>query len=336
MIARETKPAHQKILISLLLTTSEKSIQQGFIAELYLFFIRYLFLFEQSSNKNKSCVAKTPQFNAPQGNIYMGARYLDPKYSRWISTDPALGEYVPQAPVNDEAKKHNQNLPGMGGIFNSVNLSLFHYAANNPVRYVDPDGAFNWDNNTVQEGDCLSKIAFECNIRYGTNYTDDDLQSLNPNITNKHFIKTGEHLNLGIAEEKQKLAKDYINRVTTRYPDEILSFPQKFQEADTLYYSRPVNFIIGLGEIFLGIASFAGSTISAGEIEVGTAGVGSYYAGLAVLEGYATGALFLGYGITRLTGANKQSFKDDINSILVIPEVDIATSINESQKRRNE
>ena len=26
------------------------------------------------------------------------------------------------APVNDEAKKHNENLPGMGGVFNVVNL----------------------------------------------------------------------------------------------------------------------------------------------------------------------------------------------------------------------
>ena len=138
MIARETKPAHQKILISLLLTTSEKSTQQGFIAELYLFFIRYLFLFEQSSNKNKSRVQKTSQLNVPQGNIYMGARYLDPKYSRWISTDPALGEYIPAAGKGNS--ENAGNLPGMGGIYNHINGDLYHYAGNNPVRYVDPDG----------------------------------------------------------------------------------------------------------------------------------------------------------------------------------------------------
>ncbi|WP_029410811.1 RHS repeat domain-containing protein, partial [Treponema pedis] len=74
------------------------------------------------------------------GLYYYGARYLDPKYSRWLSGDPALGEYIPQAPVNDEAKKHNENLPGMGGVFNVVNLHVYHYAGNNPVKYTDPDG----------------------------------------------------------------------------------------------------------------------------------------------------------------------------------------------------
>ncbi len=76
------------------------------------------------------------------GLYYFGERYLDAKVSRWLSCDPALGEYVPSAPVSDKARKHNQNLPGMGGVFNSVNLNLYHYSANNPIKYVDPDGNF--------------------------------------------------------------------------------------------------------------------------------------------------------------------------------------------------
>ncbi len=80
------------------------------------------------------------EYDDETGLYYYGARYLDPKYSRWLSSDPAMGEYIPQAPINDEAKKKNQNLLGQGGVFNTVNLHLYHYAGNNPVKYVDPDG----------------------------------------------------------------------------------------------------------------------------------------------------------------------------------------------------
>jgi len=43
-----------------------------------------------------------------------------------------MGEYVPQAPINDEAKKHNKNLPGMGG---KVQVE-YRYGADNCVSQV--------------------------------------------------------------------------------------------------------------------------------------------------------------------------------------------------------
>jgi RHS repeat-associated protein len=97
------------------------------------------------------------------GLYYYGARYLNPQTGMWLSTDPAMGEYIPQAPLNDEARKYNGNLPGMGGIFNTVNLHAYHYAGNNPVKYTDPEGEAletPWDIANAVLGYVCAYIAF--------------------------------------------------------------------------------------------------------------------------------------------------------------------------------
>ena len=101
------------------------------------------------------------------GLYYFGARYLDPKASRWMSADPAVGEYVPIAPVNNEARGHNRNLPGMGGVFNIINLHAYHYSLNNPIRYSDPDGRAAGD-----EFDTMDDAA----IDFAMTYNDDSIK----------------------------------------------------------------------------------------------------------------------------------------------------------------
>ena len=55
----------------------------------------------------------------------------------WQSADPIIGKYLPMG------EERNRKLPGMGGVFNSRTLSLYAYAALNPLMVIDPDGNAN-------------------------------------------------------------------------------------------------------------------------------------------------------------------------------------------------
>ena len=75
-----------------------------------------------------------------------------------------------------------------------INFNLYHYAGNNPVKYLDPDGRMDWDTFTVEIGDTLPKITKEFNEKYSTNYSVGFMAKA-CGITNLGFLNVGDVLN---------------------------------------------------------------------------------------------------------------------------------------------
>ena len=120
----------KKNFLTLLLTkeSTEHVEDLNTSLELFIFLIRYSFLLTNTPAENIFSKRQIPSHGELFFKNSNGTRYLDPKYSRWISVDPALGEYMSGSDA------------GCGGIYNHVNMSLYHYAGNNPIKYLDPDG----------------------------------------------------------------------------------------------------------------------------------------------------------------------------------------------------
>ena len=107
------------------------------------------------------------ELDAETGLYYYGARYLDPRVSRWLSGDPAMyqGDYLPSAPNSRKARIRNASLPGISGIFNTINFHVYGYSLNNPIRYFDPDGRLPEDQATEDAARnlCSMTMIFDSN-----------------------------------------------------------------------------------------------------------------------------------------------------------------------------
>jgi len=116
------------------------------------------------------------ELDSETGLYYYGWRYLDPRTGTWCSADPALAEYLP---TGDK----NKNLPGEGGVFKTVNMNLYHYAGNNPIRYTDPNGKYCNDVHLYMTAYLAKKAGF----------SDKDVSAIsraNGNVDRLHTAKT--------------------------------------------------------------------------------------------------------------------------------------------------
>ena len=182
-------PVKKHFLLPLLIITLERNTQKDTIADLFIFLVQYSFLCNEPSSGDKILkrdVSYSGELSSQKSN---GARYLDPKYSRWISVDPALSDYV----------SGNSN-GSSGGVYNPTNLNLYHYGNNNPIKYLDPDGREEYD----------STITYEQWKQIPGCGWFDDLSSSEKTLVGKTW------------EETQDFFKKYPNGCIYRNPDEAI------------------------------------------------------------------------------------------------------------------
>ncbi|MBN2619375.1 MAG: RHS repeat-associated core domain-containing protein [Spirochaetales bacterium] len=154
---------------------------------------------------------------------YIGARYLNPKTAVWLSADPALIKYIPASPFTKNATSKNSKLPGSGGLFNYVNFDLYTYAANNPVKYVDPTGSDfiilnDWDAVFLQGHQAILVGNDSTGWMY---FSRDDFRQSDPDNMSSNGIRKKEFTDLKEYYNNKQINKNYNrNLVMTSTPAE--------------------------------------------------------------------------------------------------------------------
>ena len=121
---REHRYYHPDHLGSTAVVTNERS---QLVDALHYFPFGEVWLEERPSSLPTDYFFTAKEFDPETGFYNFGARYLDPRFSKWMTADPALGDYL-----------HGT----VGGPYVPSNIALYSYGRNNPATLRDPDGRF--------------------------------------------------------------------------------------------------------------------------------------------------------------------------------------------------
>jgi RHS repeat-associated protein len=104
-----------------------------------------VFIEERNNTWNTPYLFNAKELDEETGLYYYGARYYDPRISLWYGIDPLQEKYP--------------------------DISTYAYCANNPVKYVDPDGREIWIlfDETVDGKTVRQKVQYSNGKLYGTN-----------------------------------------------------------------------------------------------------------------------------------------------------------------------